>query len=237
MTWDELNDNLGTIAKSGSKQFVESLEQSSSTKDSIIGQFGVGFYSAFMVGDKIRVYTKSASLPHDSPGYCWTSDGLGSYTITPVDNVSVGTKVIIDLKQDALDFLKKEKLQALIQKHSNFIPFPILLESEAVNSTSAIWALQPSSLTDQQYLDFYRHIANNKWDEPLFRLHYKTDAPVNINALLFVPGFNEEAIKLEPMPAGVALYSKKVLIEPKAKRIFPDWLRFLKGNFNNNLQL
>jgi TNF receptor-associated protein 1 len=144
MTEEELVANLGTIARSGSKAFIEKLEGDASTpsggaKDKIIGQFGVGFYSAFMVGDKIEVFTRSAMA--GSPGLKWTSDGLGSYDIAPAEGVSIGTKIVIYLKDDCLEFCNKMVVQGLVKKYSNFVGFPIKLNSETINSIQPLWAM------------------------------------------------------------------------------------------------
>ncbi|OAD71428.1 hypothetical protein PHYBLDRAFT_126154 [Phycomyces blakesleeanus NRRL 1555(-)] len=226
MTLDELNQNLGTIASSGSKKFLEKLEnEGSGSRENIIGQFGVGFYSTFMVGDTIKVYTKSA-LP-GSKGYCWSTDGQGSYTVAEADNVAVGTKIVIELREDSKSFASQIEVDSIIKKYSNFVGFPIFLNGTEVNTVEPLWTKDRSSVTAEQHQTFYRFIAN-AWDDPQYTLHFKTDAPLSIASVLYVPERHMESLG-ERMAPGVSLYSRKVLIQPKSKGLLPDWLRFVKG--------
>ncbi|KAJ2242715.1 hypothetical protein GGI13_006866, partial [Coemansia sp. RSA 455] len=166
MTADELKDNLGTIARSGSKAYIEKMKDGAETKDmanTIVGQFGVGFYSAFMVGDKIAVYTRSATP--GSAGYCWESDGLGSYTLSKAEDVPVGTKIVISVKDDAKEFLEKGKLEEVIKKYSNFVGFPISVNGEKVNTVEALWTKDKNSITDEDHTNFYQFVSN-AWDNP-----------------------------------------------------------------------
>ncbi|RKP04679.1 ribosomal protein S5 domain 2-type protein, partial [Thamnocephalis sphaerospora] len=230
MTESELDEHLGTIARSGSKAFIEQLGDSkdaaASARDKIIGQFGVGFYSSFMVGDKVRVYTRSAQP--GSKGYCWTSDGLGSYTVAEADNVDIGTKIVIELRENCLDYADNIRVENIVFKYSNFVGFPIYLNGEKINTVDALWTMDKNSITDEQHKEFYRFIAS-AWDMPRFRLHYKTDAPLQINSLLYVPENHAEQFGMERMEPGVSLYSRKVLIQAKSRALLPDWLRFIKG--------
>ncbi|KAI8975270.1 Hsp90 protein-domain-containing protein [Mycotypha africana] len=228
MTLDELNENLGTIASSGSKKFLEKMNDSnddSSTKDNIIGQFGVGFYSTFMVGSKIKVYTKSA-IP-GSKGYCWTTDGQGSYTVAEADHVSVGTKIVIELRDDCKSYASQLEVDSIIKKYSNFVGFPIYLNEQKVNTVDALWTKDRNSITPEQHKEFYRFIAN-AWDDPQFTLHFKTDSPISISSILYVPERHMEVLG-EPIKPGVSLYSRKVLIQPNSAGILPPYLRFIKG--------
>jgi len=226
MTEEEINENLGTIARSGSKAFLEKLDKNGSgAKDNIIGQFGVGFYSTFMVGNKIKVYTRSAKP--GSKGYCWTTDGQGSYSLAEADNVAVGTKIVIELRDDCKQFASKIEVDSIIKKYSNFVGFPIYLNGGKVNTVEPLWTKEKNSVTTEQHKEFYRFIAN-AWDEPQFTLHYKTDAPITISSILYVPERHMEIIGQRQEP-GVSLYSRKVLIQPKSKGLLPDWLRFVKG--------
>ncbi|KAI9593772.1 heat shock protein Hsp90 family protein [Syncephalis fuscata] len=228
MTEQELNDHLGTIARSGSKSFIEQLDNNGNgnadAREKIIGQFGVGFYSSFMVGDKVRVYTRSAEP--DAKGYCWTSDGLGAYTIAEADNVDVGTKIVIDLRDQCLEFADRAKVESIVFKYSNFVGFPIYLNGKKINTVEALWAMDKNSISDEQHTEFYRFIAS-AWDRPRFRLHYKTDAPLSINSLLYVPENHAEQFGMERMDPGVSLYSRKVLIQSKSTALLPAWLRVI----------
>ncbi|KAJ2614204.1 hypothetical protein H4S08_001827 [Coemansia sp. RSA 1365] len=229
MTADELKENLGTIARSGSKAFIEKMQSSAETSNaanSIVGQFGVGFYSAFMVGDKITVYTRSAKP--DSEGYCWVSDGLGAYTLSKAENVAVGTKIVISVKEDAKEFLDKEKLSEIIKKYSNFVGFPISVDGDKVNTIEALWTKDKSAITEEDHKNFYRFISHS-WDDPMYSLVYKADAPLSIRSILYTPSRNPEAMGFERIKPGVSLYSRKVLIMSNAEGLLPEWLRFVKG--------
>ncbi|KAI9316910.1 Hsp90 protein-domain-containing protein [Dichotomocladium elegans] len=226
MTLEELNDNLGTIARSGSKSFMEKMEKDSAeAKENIIGQFGVGFYSTFMVGDKIKVFTRSAKP--GSKGYCWTTDGQGSYTVAEAENVAVGTKIVIELREDCKAYGSYLTVDSIIKKYSNFVGFPIYLNDSEVNTVEPLWTKSKNSVSADDHKKFYRFIAN-AWDDPQYTLHFKTDAPLSIASVLYVPEKHMEALGERTEP-GVSLYSRKVLIQPKSKGLLPDWLRFVKG--------
>ncbi|KAJ2747849.1 hypothetical protein GGI20_000144 [Coemansia sp. BCRC 34301] len=229
MTAEELKDNLGTIARSGSKAYIEKMQDGAKTKNmanTIVGQFGVGFYSAFMVGDKIAVYTRSAKP--GSAGYCWESDGLGSYTLSKAEDVAVGTKIVISVKDDAKEFLEKGKLEEVIKKYSNFVGFPISVNGEKVNTVEALWTKDKSSITDEDHSSFYQFVSN-AWDQPMYHLVYKADGPISIRSILYAPTNNPEATGFERVKPGVNLYSRKVLIMPNAPGLLPEWLRFIQG--------
>lgn len=228
MTKDELTSNLGTIARSGSKSFIEEIKkQGAEQAGSIIGQFGVGFYSAFMVAEKIEVFTRSSRS--GSPGYKWSSDGSGTYEIEEVDGVPVGTKIVVHLKTDCREFSDDETVKSIIKKYSNFIGSPILLNDEQVNAIKPLWLMEPKEVTHEQHTEFYRFISNS-YDKPRFTLHYKTDAPISIKSILYVPEGKPGLFELSrDSDVGVALYSRKILIKSKAENILPKWLRFVKG--------
>ncbi|CAO3637340.1 unnamed protein product [Mucor hiemalis] len=226
MNLEELNANLGTIASSGSKKFLEKMEKDGSgTKENIIGQFGVGFYSTFMVGNKIKVYTKSA-FP-GSKGYCWTTDGQGSYSVAEADNVAVGTKIVIELREDSKSYSSELEIDSIIKKYSNFVGFPIYLNGKEVNTVEPLWTKDRNSVTPEQHQQFYRFIAN-AWDDPQYTLHFKTDSPLAISSVLYVPEKHMELLGEQTKP-GVSLYSRKVLIQPESAGILPHYLRFIKG--------
>ncbi|TEB13006.1 molecular chaperone HtpG [Pelotomaculum propionicicum] len=226
MTRDELVENLGTIAHSGSKEFIRQLKESEQKDLNLIGQFGVGFYSAFMVAKKIRVLTRS--YRPGEPGYEWVSSGIGSYDLGPAADLRRGTRIILELKEDAADFTKPDRIKELIRQYSGFVPFPIKVNGEQVNTVQAIWARNKSEVTAEEYNEFYKFIAN-AFDEPLYQLHFSADAPLAINSLLFVPKHNYERYGFGRMEPGVNLYSRKVLIQQQSDNILPEWLRFVKG--------
>ncbi|CAB3359431.1 Hypothetical predicted protein [Cloeon dipterum] len=230
MTKEELIQNLGTIARSGSKAFIEQMkEKSTGAQDSaIIGQFGVGFYSSFMVADKVEVFTKSANSP-DAQGYKWSSDGTGTYEVQPLDSVETGTKIVLHLKMESREFSDEDSILGVIKKYSNFVGSPIYVNGTQANTIQPLWLMDPKSVTPQMHDEFYRFVGNTG-DRPRFNLHYKTDAPINIRALLYFPEGKPGLFDLtREGDQGVALYSKKVLIKSKTDNILPKWLRFVKG--------
>lgn len=221
----ELEANLGTIAHSGTKTFLSQLAQG--TKDvNLIGQFGVGFYAAFMVASKVTV--TSRSFRPDDPGHVWESDGEGAYTIAPAQDLKRGTSITLELKKNAKEFADAERVKRIVKQYSSFVPFPIALDGEAVNTVQALWTKSKNEITPEEYTEFYKYIAN-AFDEPLTRMHFDTDAPLAIKALLFVPQENFEQFGFGRMEPGVNLYCQRVLIEQRSKTILPEWLRFLKG--------
>jgi molecular chaperone HtpG len=228
MTKEELVENIGTIAHSGSKEFIKHLSAKGDQKDlNLIGQFGVGFYSAFMVADKVTLYTRSHHQEGES--LVWESDGVGSYTITAgEEDLSRGTKMVLHLKEDAYDYAKEETVQRVIKQYSSFVPYPVTVNGQKVNTVDALWTKNKNEITDDEYNEFYKFIANAH-DEPLFRLHFSSDAPLNINSLLFVPKENFEQFGFGRTEPGVNLYCKKVLIQEKSPSVLPEWLRFLRG--------
>ena len=219
MTKEEMTKNLGTIGKSDSADFVK--ENSS---NSIIGKFGVGFYSAFMVGDEVSVTSKSSKNPSE-PAHKWTSNGVDDFTIAPVEEQAPGTSITISLKDD--EFLDKERVRQVIERYGSFVTFPIMIGDERVNTINAIWAEAPNKVTPEQYEEFYK-FTYSALDKPTFTLHYRADAPIEMKCLLFVPQFNPEAPGMPRARPGVSLYTRKVLLQ-KESDILPPWGRFIKG--------
>ncbi len=225
MTKEELETNLGTIAHSGSKQFFEQLAEAAKKDVNLIGQFGVGFYSVFMAAKTVRVQSRPWN---GEEGHEWASDGGGTYTISPCPGLHRGTKIIIELKDDAQEYGTKFTIERIIQQYSTFVAFPVKVEGKKVNTVQAIWTRSKSEITDEEYNEFYKFIGNAV-DEPLYRLHFSADAPLSINALVFVPKENFEVLGMGRMQPGVNLYCQKVLIDQHSDSILPEWLRFLKG--------
>ncbi|KAI9922084.1 hypothetical protein PsorP6_002590 [Peronosclerospora sorghi] len=231
MSKSDLIENLGTIARSGSKAFLEKLKESSPGEKSdalsgIIGKFGVGFYSAFMVADKVEVFSKSAIPGHQS--HLWRSDGSGSYEIVAADNVTRGSKIVIHLKDSCREFATKAKVESIIRRYSNFVSFPIVLDGDTVNTVQALWTKSESEVTDEEYTEFYKFIAN-AFDEPAYRLTFKADAPIELKTLFFIGSSHTEKFGYARLEPGVSLYSRKVLIERNSPDILPDWMRFVRG--------
>jgi len=225
MTKEEIVENLGTIAHSGSKAFLSKLKKENKETE-LIGQFGVGFYSAFMVAENVTVLTKSAYK--GKPGVKWFSDGSETYEITSQNDLPRGTKIIVKLRDDMKEYAEVERVKALIKQHSNFISFPIMLNGDRINTIEALWTKGKNEVTDDEYNEFYKFIGN-AFDEPLLRLHFNADAPIDIKTILFVPKHNVEKMGFNRQESGISLYCKKILIEKHSKLIVPEWLRFLKG--------
>lgn len=226
MTREELVENLGTIAHSGTKSFLQAMKESGSTPGNMIGQFGVGFYSAFMVADEVQVHTRS--WRHEGESLVWTSDGVSGYTIEECEGVSRGVKIVLKLKPEFTEYAEEYRLKHLITTYSNFVGFPILLDDKRINEVEALWLKNKSDITEDEYKAFYQFTAK-AYDEPSYRLHFSADAPIAINALVFVPTENPEKLGFAKVDGGVSLYCKKVLIDADPKGLLPDWLRFLKG--------
>ncbi|KAG2456008.1 TRAP1 protein, partial [Polypterus senegalus] len=227
MSKEELVSNLGTIARSGSKAFLDALQNQSEASSKIIGQFGVGFYSAFMVADKVDVYSKSAEPGSD--GYKWSSDGSGVFEVAKASGVRLGTKIVIHLKDECKEFASEDRVKEIVTKYSNFVSFPIFLNGRRLNTLQALWLADPKEISDWQHEEFYRYIAQ-AYDKPRYVLHYRTDAPLNIRSIFYVPEMKPSMFDVSrEMGSSVALYSRKVLIQTKASDILPKWLRFLRG--------
>lgn len=227
MTKEELVNNLGNIGHSGSLDFVNRMksEGTGASASDIIGQFGVGFYSVFMVSDDVTVYSRSAV--EGSQGYCWKSDGTGKYTITEADNVQRGTKIIIKLNRDNPEFSLRDGIERILRKYSNFIGFPIILNSKQMNTVKPIWMMEKKDVTEDMHKDFYKFISSGL-ESPMYSLQYVTDSPIDIRSVFYTPEQHLEKFGMGRMEPNVSLYSRKVLITNKAK-ILPDWLRFISG--------
>ena len=226
MTRDELVKYLGTIAHSGSKAFLQALKEGGAKNDNLIGQFGVGFYSAFMVAKTVKVYSRS--YKPDETGHVWTSDGSGSYTVDEAADLSRGTKIVIELNDESGDFATDSRVKSILERYSAFVTFPINLGGERVNKVSALWLRSKSEITDEEYTEFYK-FQGHAYDAPRLKLHFSADAPLAINSILFVPQNNPEKFGMTRAEPAVSLYCRKVLIDPSPKDLLPEWARFLKG--------
>src|SRR5882724_1557329 len=226
MTHGELVENLGTIAHSGTKAFLKQLAEDKKPDVGLIGQFGVGFYSAFMVAKKVTVLSRS--FAPEEQGWQWISEGMGGYELAPAADLQRGTKITLELKDDAKDFATESTVERIIERYSSFVPFPIELNTKRLNTVQAIWARNKNEIKEEEYDEFYTFVGHDH-DKPLYRLHFTADAPLAIQALLFVPQRNLESMGMGRIDSEVNLYCRKVLIQNKAKGLFPEWLRFLKG--------
>lgn len=228
MTADELISNLGVIAKSGSKKFLEQLKSKGDSTDSIIGQFGVGFYSAFMVGSKVVVYSR----PHDteSQGFIWSSEGGISYNLSEAEDVEPGTKIVIHLKPECRKFANEDTVKEIVNKYNTFVGFPVKLNGMQLNNVQPLWTLDPSQIDEDMHLNFFRYLSGSQSDHYHYKLAYKTDAPLNIRSIFYVPESRPSLLEMaKETTSGVSLYSRKILIQDKSEHLLPKWLRFVRG--------
>ncbi|MDP4192172.1 MAG: molecular chaperone HtpG [Bacteroidota bacterium] len=227
MTREDLINNIGTIARSGSAEFLKKVSETNKDVSNIIGKFGVGFYSVFMIATDVVIKTRS--FHKDAPAFLWKSDGLGSYEILQLDEAfKRGTQIEIHLRDDAKEFLDKYRLESTIKKHSNYISFPIYLENERINTLPAIWREPKSSVTKEQYDEFYKNLSFDS-DEPLDVLHISVDAPIQFNSLIFIPKKNYDIFGFNRHEYGLDLYVNRVLIQHQNKDLLPEYLSFVKG--------
>ncbi|SDG49903.1 molecular chaperone HtpG [Thalassobaculum litoreum] len=229
MTEAELHDNLGTIARSGTSAFVDEISGDAKKDTSLIGQFGVGFYSAFMVADKVEVLTRKAG---ESTGWLWTSDGLGEYTVAPAEKATRGTIITLHLKKDAKEFLEKQRLQTIVRTYSDHIPFPVVFvegeDEDTLNQASALWTRPKSEISDDDYKEFYHHVGH-AFDDPWMTVHWKAEGRIEYHGLLFVPSQRPFDLFHPERRHHVKLYVKRVFITDEIEGLVPSWLRFLKG--------
>jgi molecular chaperone HtpG len=227
MTKEDLLKRIGTVASSGTLEFVQELKKQDGPVDaSMIGQFGVGFYSAFMVADTITIDTRHADP--DSKGLRWSSDGGGSFTIEETDRTARGTTITLHLKEDKGEFAEEWRARSIIRKYSNFVDFPVFLGEERVNTVDALWHKSKSDVTDEQLTEFYKFVSGDH-EEPLGHLQLSLEGVVSFKALLFIPKKAPRGLYHEDYRYGVHLYSSKVFIQDDAKNLLPDWCRFVKG--------
>ncbi len=228
MSEDEVIDNLGTIARSGTKKFLEGLSGDSAKDAQLIGQFGVGFYSAFIVADRVTVLSKRA----DAPAVRWDSDGEGTYEIRPDDKADRGTLVIMHLREEDKEFLEPSRLKHLVRKYSDHLSIPILLKAgdteETVNQAKAFWTRPKSELTDEDYQTFYKHLTHDP--EPARAwAHNKVEGNLEYTSLLYLPKHAPFDLFDREQRAGIQLYVRRVFIMDKAAELLPPWLRFMRG--------
>ena len=243
MNEDDLAAHLGTIARSGTKNFLGQLSGDAKKDSNLIGQFGVGFYSAFMVADKVEVVSKKAG---DTKAYKWTSDGKTGFEITPTERTSFGTSVTVFFNDAGTEYNSSWKIKEVIKKYSNHIAFPIYLTyeksewneetkksdkkttTEQVNSASALWKRSKSELKDEDYKEFYKTLSGD-WEEPLFWFHTKAEGTMEYTTLFFVPSKAPFDMNQADYKPGVKLYVKRVFITDDDKELMPTYLRFLRG--------
>lgn len=228
MTRDELVDNLGTIARSGTSAFLQQLSEAKNKSDvSLIGQFGVGFYAAFMVSQTVEVKSRKAG---SSESWSWTSDGKGEFSVEESDRTQRGTEITLYLKQGEDEFLESERLRSIISKYSDHIAIPITIagEEKPANRAAALWLRPKNEITPDQYKEFYHHVAH-AFDDSALTIHWRAEGKIEYTGLLFVPGTKPYDLFDPKRRHGVKLYVKRVFITDDAEGLVPPWLRFLKG--------
>ena len=233
MTHDELVKNLGTIAHSGSVEFLKAMASNAQVQAksdvSLIGQFGVGFYAAFMIADRVRVRSRSYQ---EESGWEWESEGTGSFTVSPVDGpLARGTEVILHLKEDAKDFTAPWRIKDIVRRFSSFVPHPIRLGEggEVLNDQKPIWVEPKSQVTQEQYTRFYQHLTHHPEETPLWHLHLAADSPIQFRAIVYCPPTNPERLGYTRLEHGLHLCAKRVLVQDECRELVPDYLRFLHG--------
>jgi molecular chaperone HtpG len=235
MSRPEVIDNIGTIAKSGTREFLSALTGDQRKDATLIGQFGVGFYSAFVVADRVTLTTRRAGLPA-AEGARWESDGRGEYTLEAVDKPTRGTEIVLHLRDGEDDLLNDYRLRTIIQKYSDHISLPIMMdpadgqaEAEApVNRASALWARAKNEITDQDYKDFYRHITNDV-SEPLAYVHSKIEGNYEFTLLLYIPSQAPFDLWLPESTRGIKLHVRRVFVMEDSGQLMPLYLRFVRG--------
>ncbi|SHK43718.1 molecular chaperone HtpG [Shimia gijangensis] len=225
MSHADLLETLGTIARSGTGAFLEALKEGSKGDLGLIGQFGVGFYSSFMVASKVEVITRKAG---EDQSWLWVSDGKGEFTIEPTDRNECGTTVVLHLKKDAKEFLEDARIKHIVRTYSDHISFPVLLGEEALNSASAIWTRPPKEVTEEQHTEFYHH-SSHAFDTPWLVLHNRVEGTVNHTSLLYVPSMAPFDLYDTERKSHVKLYVNRVFISENTKGLIPSYLRFLRG--------
>lgn len=238
MNRDDLISHLGTIARSGTSAFMDNISGDEKKDVNLIGQFGVGFYSVFMVADKVEVLSRKAG---DEKAYLWSSDGIGEYTISDAEKVGAGTSIMIHIKDEADEFLEVHRLKNIIKTYSDHVTIPITLiskteekdaeeeeQSERVNDGTALWVRSKSDITDEQYKEFYHYVAH-AYDEPGMTIHYRAEGKIEYTVMLFIP--NQQPMDLfDPArKTKVKLYVKRVFITDDCEDILPGYLRFMRG--------
>lgn len=227
MTYDEVDENIGTIAKSGSKLFKEQLEAAKKADIDIIGQFGVGFYSAFIVADKVTLETRS---PYSENGVRWVSSGDGNYEIEEISKENRGTEITLHLKdgEEYSEFLEEWKIKELVKKYSNYIRYEIYFKDEVINSTKPIWKRDKKELKDEDYNEFYKATFHD-WNDPLFYINLKVQGNIEYNALLFIPKKLPFDYYTKNFKRGLQLYTKNVFIMEKCEDLIPEYFNFISG--------
>ena len=226
MTHDELIASLGRIAHSGSREFLEKLTGDANQDLSLIGQFGVGFYSAFMLADKVVVKTRSYQ---EDSGWEWESAGTGEFAVSAAEGLPRGTRVELNLKEDAKDFANEHRIKQILKKYSCFVAHPIRVSGEQVNDVKPVWVEPKSQVTEEQYHSLYQHLTHRGDEKPLWHVHVAADSPIQFRAVLFCPPSNPELLGFSRLEHGLTLCAKRVMVQSNCQEVLPEYMRFLYG--------
>ncbi|MCB9742338.1 MAG: molecular chaperone HtpG [Alphaproteobacteria bacterium] len=230
LTAEEAVEHLGTIARSGTKAFAQAMEEDEREEkvdaSTLIGQFGVGFYSALMVAERVEV--RSLSGEPEAEAILWSCDGSTDYHIGPGERETRGTDVVLHLREDAKEYLEADRLQEVVQRHSRYVGYPIYVGEEQVNEPKALWTRDPSELEDDDYKGFYKQLTGD-WADPATWAHIRADVPMQYRALLFIPSQAPMDLNYVDGKRVMKLYARRVLIDEEARKLLPDYLRFVRG--------
>lgn len=226
LTREQAIEHLGTIARSGTKAFAQKLKEKGTSAEGLIGQFGVGFYASFMVAHKVEV--QSLSGEPDAEPVHWVSDGGGTFTVETGARATRGTDVVLHVRSDAADFLDDARLREVIERHSDFVQYPIRIGDEQVNQSQALWARDPREVTADEYKSFYKHVCGD-WQDPLAWVHFRSEAPLEFSSALFFPEKRPFDLDHPEVKRGLKLYQRRVLVLENADNFLPRYLRFVKG--------
>ena len=227
MTREELITNIGTVAKSGTLEALKTIRENNQQLDgNLIGQFGVGFYSIFMVTDHVVIETRSANP--DSAGCRWSSDGGGSFIIEEIEKPERGTKIIFTLKEEQKQFASVSEIKSIVKKYSNFVEFPVYIGEERINAQQALWQKRTADITNEEAEEFYRFVSGD-YREPLGWLHVAVEGVVECKALIFIPNEGQSPFEQDWREKSLHLYANKVLIQEHSKDLLPEYLRFARG--------
>lgn len=232
MNREEIVENLGTIAKSGTRAFRELLKSDDTQESQLIGQFGVGFYSAFIVSDKVVVRSRRAGMNAEQ-GVEWESEGKGEFKVKNIEREQRGTEIVMHLKDDEKEFLDEMRLKTVITKYSDHIMLPIMMKDEAVNSAKALWTLSKNEISDEDYQALYKHISHD-FEDPLTWAHNKVEGNLEYTSLLYIPARAPFDLWMREQRRGLKLYVKRVFIMDDADHFMPLYLRFVKGIIDSN---
>lgn len=226
LTREQAVEHLGTIAKSGTKAMAQALKEKGTSAEGLIGQFGVGFYASFMIAHRVEV--QSLSAEPDAKPVRWASDGSGTFEVEDGTRTARGTDVVLHVRSDATEFLDEDRLRDIVGKHSDFVQYPVDVGGERANQPTALWSRNPKDVTEEEYKSFYKHVSGD-WQDPLAWVHFRSEAPLEFGAVLYIPRKRPFDLDHPDVKRGVKLYQRRVLVLEHAEQFLPRYLRFVRG--------